>query len=299
MRRLTIILTLVTLGAAAENLLVNPGFETVADGQPSGWKFFVEPMEGAEATVDPEVALSGDYAARIHNPAPYDKEPANNWSQTINTGLAGEEVLVEGSIKTESATEAALWLQCFREQPWRMLSLTSTGKRFPIAGTQDWTPVSMRVEVPAGTDFVVLRCVLTGKGTAWFDDLTVRNDSKVPPPAKKKPRTKNTRKEKRESEEKTRVNTDSQVAESLLESHRALVETNRALQGMNDALSAQIAELQEEIRGLREEIALLRQASQPEPANKPAPKPVPAPPEPVPPLVPHGYKLEDANGDTP
>ncbi|MCH7908751.1 MAG: hypothetical protein IIB38_03945, partial [Candidatus Hydrogenedentes bacterium] len=42
-----------------------------------------------------------------------------------------------------------------------------------LSGTQDWTHVELDAEVPAGTDFIVVRCVLKGSGTAWFDAISV------------------------------------------------------------------------------------------------------------------------------
>jgi hypothetical protein len=51
--------------------------------------------------------------------------------------------------------------------------VATTSDASPVSGTVDWTPVAMKVEAPKETDFVVLRCILKGSGTAWFDDLHV------------------------------------------------------------------------------------------------------------------------------
>jgi hypothetical protein len=63
----------------------------------------------------------------------------------------------------------------------------STSTDMPVYGTQDWQEVSMTVDVPEGTDFVTIRCVLMGTGSAWFDDIAVTRvaEAAQPGPAAK------------------------------------------------------------------------------------------------------------------
>ena len=171
----TVCVWLIALLAASGNLLVNPGFEAVRDGAPVRWDLFVMPREGCYGEVDGEVANEGQYSAKLHNGNPYEKEPANNWSQSITTNLRNKELAVNGWIKTEGATEAALWLQCFQRTPLRIVAFASTGTDTPVYGDTDWTEVEMQVPVPNETDFVMVRCVLLGEGTAWFDGVSVED----------------------------------------------------------------------------------------------------------------------------
>lgn len=163
--------------AGAQNLLANPGFEDLSADVPARWDHFVQPKPGAVAAVS-DAAHGGTYAVWLHTPTPYEKEPVNNWSQNILGGVGGDTVRVSGFIRVEDAKEAAIWLQMWRKRPWGVLGAETTSKDMPVYGTRDWQQVSMDVAVPEGTDFVTVRCVLLGTGSAWFDDLSVTRVSK-------------------------------------------------------------------------------------------------------------------------
>lgn len=157
--------------AQTGNLLVNPSFEDLApDGHPAHWSTFVMPQAGAFAEADP-LAREGTRAAMLHVPNPYEREPANNWSQVVMADVAGQDLLLTGTIRTEAAGEAALWLQCFAREPTRVVAAATSSATSPIAGTIDWTPVEIRLSAPPDTEFVVVRCVIKGSGSAWFDSL--------------------------------------------------------------------------------------------------------------------------------
>jgi len=173
---------LLILGArttAAENLLANPGFEDLAGDRPVRWDHFVQPKPGATAELSDQ-AHSGNYAVWLHTPTPYEKEPVNNWSQNIIADFGGATLHVSGFIRVEDAKEAALWLQMWRKKPWGVMGAESTSIHMPVYGSQDWQEVSMEVNVPKGTDFVTLRCVLLGTGSAWFDDISVVRAADAP-----------------------------------------------------------------------------------------------------------------------
>ena len=167
-----LLIILSAAGASAENLLANPGFEDLAGDKPSGWDQFVQPMPGAAAALA-DTAHGGAYAVQLHIPAPYDKDPLNNWSQNLFGEFGGKTIRVSGFIRVEEATEAALLVQLWRKKPWGVIGAATTSTDMPVYGTQDWQEVSMDVPVPEGVDFVTLRCVLKGSGSAWFDDIAV------------------------------------------------------------------------------------------------------------------------------
>jgi hypothetical protein len=172
-RHLTLgLFILFVASASAENLLANPGFEDLAGDKPSRWDQFVQPMPGATAALS-DTAHGGTYAVQLHIPTPYDKDPLNNWSQNLFGEFAGKTIRVSGFIRVEEATEAALLVQLWRKKPWGVIGAATTSTDMPVYGTQDWQEVSMDVPVPEGVDFVTLRCVLKGSGSAWFDDIAV------------------------------------------------------------------------------------------------------------------------------
>jgi len=277
-------LLLITTFAGVEgNLLVNGGFENVTGAVPDDWNVFVMEHSALPAGVEPPqgvadtTAYEGERSALLHNTAPYRKEPCNNFSQIIWDELGGKKLHVKAAIKTEGATAAAVWAQCWRRTPYKLLHIASTSDRNPVSGTTDWTDVEMNVDVPDNTDFVIIRCVLKGQGKAWFDDLSVVDvtEPTAEPAPKPAPH--------------PAPKPDAKELESVL---RSLREASKA----NKNLLAQVESLQQEIQALREQLEVLRQAAAeqpPEAGPPPPPAPVSPPPRKAPPLVPHGMKPED------
>ncbi|MDX9974158.1 MAG: hypothetical protein RBU21_14330 [FCB group bacterium] len=170
--------------AEAGNLLANPGFEQYDKGLPVGWSLFVQPHEGASGTLDRNgKAVQGRNAILLSTETPYETDPFNNWSQNVVQDFNGKIIVLKGAIRTDNATQAALWVQCWRKDPWSMLASTGSGTAFPMAGTKDWTRVEVRMKAPRGTDYVTVRCVLSGTGKAWFDDLSMTTEAAPAPVA--------------------------------------------------------------------------------------------------------------------
>lgn len=286
-------LLLLTLAAGAEaNLLQNPGFEQASAGVPGHWNVFVmdypaleKPAESAQGSVD-TAAREGRYAALLHNPIAYRFEPCNNWSQVVWGELAGKKLRLSGSLKTQDATGAALWVQCWQRTPYKLLSVNSTGDRTPISGTTDWTDVELTVDVPAGTGFAIVRCVLRGKGKAWFDSLSLNElieppkQEAAPAPLPVKPDTMPI--------PTPRANEIPDIREL-----KSVAESLRTFSKANKDLSLQLESLQQEIQALREQLKAVQQSTAQVPPPEPAQSAEPKPPKRAPPLVPHGLKPED------
>ena len=124
----SIALTLALLAspAHAENLLINASFERAdSEGMPRPWSLFIMPQEGADGRLDTK-AMRGASSIMLHTSEAYETEPANNWSQVIITDAASKDLRLTGYIRTENATEAALW-----DQPLTLenLHLAPQGKR--------------------------------------------------------------------------------------------------------------------------------------------------------------------------
>lgn len=243
--RLAYAFVILCASPADDNLLANPGFDDLdGRGNPKKWDSFVMPMEGAYGRID-DIALSGAYSVTLHIPEPYTKDPLNNWSQNILANLGGQQLVISGNIKTEKATEAAILIQCFQKTPLRILASKTSSADTPLYGTHNWTPIKMEIDVPLDTDFLVLRCILRGRGTAWFDDTKVAKKSAETPkstPASAPPET-----------------DDNEVAppmilEDLERANAFMQEILDSLQEGNARLKTEIYDLQKELTEFRQEL---------------------------------------------
>jgi hypothetical protein len=197
----------------------------------------------------------------LHNPKAYEQEPFNNWSQNILLDVGGKELLVRGYIRTKDASEAAIWVQCGRRSPFAVLEAFTTSDKTPCFGTADWTPVEMRVVVPRSADFLTIRCMLKGRGTAWFDAISVTEgetsagdpllESLVPADGLIEHLADQYGEYGRPSAPSS---LDEELAEMLIEAQEAIAESNSALWESSVDLAREINELRAEVEELQEEL---------------------------------------------
>lgn len=279
--RATLILGFAAVQAANGQVgpLSNTGFEELDGAIPASWKVFVAPQPGATGEVVSEDPFDGRNCVQLHTPSPYNVEPANNWSQSVPLERTGVRVRVRGHIKTKNATEAAIWLQCFRRDPWMVLKQVSSSTESPVHNTTSWTPVEFEAIIPKATDFAMIRCVLKGHGTAWFDNVSVTPvDEPEPRPIETAARETPIEATPPELESISRPEPKPVAASGETPALNTRV-ADEKLRKSNEALAEQLQELQAEIAELR---AVL---THPPPRDDPAGRP--------PPLVPHGYRWED------
>ena len=282
--------TAMTGAFAADNLLANGGFETANGPAPASWDVYtmphVEPGSSQpDGRCDGAVAFEGTHSAVLSNPVPYAKDPFNNFSQRVPGELAGKRLQLKASIKTQDATAAVVWVQCWSKAPLSVIHLAETR---PIAGTNSWTPVETTFTAPSNTAFAIVRCVLKGTGTAWFDDVQVLDltaAAPTPPPAAPSTGTTTTAPAPAPSRDT--------VAEEMVKASERMADTVHSLREANDALIKQVGRLQSEISTLREELHSLKPDSEPAPAQVSAPEP-PAPQKSSPILVPHASSAREA-----
>jgi hypothetical protein len=80
-------------------------------------------------------------------------------------------VQVRGYIRTERADSANICVQCWGPGGELLIGFTSTPV---VRGTQGWTEAqSDRLVVPPETTMLMVRAALTGKGSAFFDDVAL------------------------------------------------------------------------------------------------------------------------------
>jgi len=199
--------------------------------------------------------------------------------------LSGKTVVLHGSIKTEDATEAALWIQCFRKDPWKVMLQKSTADTIPVSGTLAWTPVEMEKTVPQETDFVVIRCVLKGTGAAWFDaiSLETRETKSSPVRAVEKPVAAPLAPNvpvvpKVPDVLPVAPPSTNATGDEIRDAHEAIRDANEALRQSNQALAEQIQAMRDQLEALRQQI---REASENATTQQEA-----IPQAPIPPLVP-------------
>ena len=284
-----------------ENLVGNPGFEQLIADAPAQWDAFLYPQEGAFARLDDD-AHEGKYAVIIHVPVAHPDNPVNNWSQNLFGDFSGQTMRVSGYAKTVEVRDAAIWVQCWRKRPLRLLETATTGANTPLFGTRDWERIEAAFTVPEGTDFMTVRCILRGQGTVWFDDVAVGDASPAPAEAAGEsgeaaaavisagaapaqvttaPSTPAT------TATPAQPVTPAPVA-AATPAPAAAAKDNARLQSAIEALRQSNEALLEEVLRLREEVTELRSRALVEGALDPTGL-LPSPrPEAVPPLVPYG-----------
>lgn len=141
---------------------------------------------GYEALVDTTVAVSGTKSARLR----YES------GQGFGVGTAtfpldqarGKRVRYTGMIRTEDVTDgyAGLWWRVDGEGHRNILAFDNMDGR-GVTGTTGWTACEIELDVDTLAVNISFGVLLTGKGTAWFDDLEVElngvacKDSLEPP----------------------------------------------------------------------------------------------------------------------
>lgn len=155
----------------AVNLLPNGGAETAGSGEevPSEWFAATVPAAGLTMGRSIKHAHSGHASLFISNEAEYKQEVSNNWAQRLRYVPKGRVVQLRCYIRTEQAEAANVCIQCWGPGGESLIGFASTPV---VKGTQRWTESrSERLVVPPETTMLMVRAALTGKGSAFFDDV--------------------------------------------------------------------------------------------------------------------------------
>jgi hypothetical protein len=168
----------------------------------------------------------------LHIETPYAEEVYNNWYQHVTVASVGNQLNLSGYIRSKDVTEAALWLQCWRQGSQDVLRFATTSVDYPVSGTVDWTHVETSIVPPPETAFLTVRCIVAGKGTVWFDDLQLATEQQLDktPPVEK---------------------ADQDAFKELLEAHKTLLEVNKDLAENARLLMEQVARLRQELDELK------------------------------------------------
>ncbi|HVA46111.1 MAG TPA: DNRLRE domain-containing protein [Pirellulales bacterium] len=170
---LTLFATQTAVAAGPLNLLSNAGAEEPADRQsmPPGWFPASVPAPELRMFIDDRHSRAGNASLAITNQHQYDQTVCNNWAQDVRSIPTGKTVRLTGYLRTDDAESANLCVQCWADNGERMVAFAST----PIfRGTQGWTLVQAAdLAVPRETTRMIVRAVLTGKGSVFFDDVSL------------------------------------------------------------------------------------------------------------------------------
>jgi len=157
------------------NLLANPSFEAVDGTHPRDWSAITLPQfrKSVEFTLDENDAKDGKQSVRVKNTEPGNLA-ANSFTQRLEgnaaADLRGKWLRLSGHVRGKSVTVADAWIQCFDEAD-RELARYRCRRYGGLYGTFAWTAVAAQGEIPKKTKVLVVRCVLTGTGEAWFDNM--------------------------------------------------------------------------------------------------------------------------------
>ncbi|MBI4907374.1 MAG: erythromycin esterase family protein [Acidobacteria bacterium] len=150
----------------------NLDFETSSRGRIRSWSVG---NPGYEYAIDSGVKFSGEQSFRIRNTGAPDTGLGVG-SQTMPIDLVrGKTVRFSGWMKTDGVSPgyAALWLRV--DGPNGYLSLDNMSA-FGPRGTTDWTQFEFTRVINTSGLQVVFGFFLSGRGTAWFDNLQIEID---------------------------------------------------------------------------------------------------------------------------
>ncbi len=166
--KLIVFFTFLSCVCHAAPTVENPGFEAAEKNSvmPASWKATVPGIYSRNTAV----ARSGRASLKFVNSDPAKYVLATQWLH-LKPGRMYE---LKGWVKTENVTGPTggitIGLESYRDKVY--LGGTHPGG---IKGTQDWTPITFRFNVPGDATTQCLVCYASkgASGTAWFDDLSI------------------------------------------------------------------------------------------------------------------------------
>jgi erythromycin esterase len=148
---------------------LNLSFETSSGGVPTGWN-----LSGADFqfTLDTSTSTDGAQSLRIASLTGASTQ-FGYAVETLTAGPAiGNTLHLSGYIRTQTVNGyASLWANAFDAQGDE-LAFQNLGSAAPT-GTKGWQSYDLYLPVPAGATTVNYGVLLSGTGTAWFDNLSI------------------------------------------------------------------------------------------------------------------------------
>jgi hypothetical protein len=156
------------LAASFESLprMANGDFEQGAEGKPKYWKGVGDALFKWDDTQSVTPTHSGLIELTKENPQ------GAYWELIVEVD-PDEAYRLAGAVKCENLTGKAQVLFVFLDQDGKEISGYTI--RLPeVSGTADWKQNVTEQKTPPAAYFVSIRCMATGKGKAWFDNVSAR-----------------------------------------------------------------------------------------------------------------------------
>ena len=158
------------------NYLANGGFEELdGKGIPTHWfrAWLPDLATDLKMETDKTCAHTGTTSVKI-SCAGLKEMVCNNWAQEIHDFPKSVRLHLTGWIKTQDVKkdDVVICIQCW-DKDNQMIGFGTTQQKYIFEGTMDWTRVQTDAFVPEDTKIICVRIVLAGKGTVWFDDISL------------------------------------------------------------------------------------------------------------------------------
>jgi hypothetical protein len=158
----------VCLADEPRNLLKNPGAEGADGDQVESWGAIAVPPN-ADVRLKRATNQSHSGKASLLGEVK-GGDGFVQWVQNVDEFPRGSKMHLTGYIKSKGNVKAHIMFQAFDEAQ-QLVAVTGTD---PIEGSRDWTKVrSQTADIPREAKVIIVRLVLSGKGQAWFDDLSL------------------------------------------------------------------------------------------------------------------------------
>ena len=158
----------------------NLDFEYVKnDSVPTQWITVNPSASGYVSALDKQVKQHGATSIRMQ----WQKSMGiHSWGGVINflpkELVAGKELEISGWVKTKDSMNVCAGYSIFSYNPDKydpdfLRQVDTIGS---ICGTSDWTRYTARKKIDNDVSHVIIAGFVTGKGTAWFDNIELRID---------------------------------------------------------------------------------------------------------------------------
>jgi RNA polymerase sigma-70 factor (ECF subfamily) len=159
-------------GAAAKNILVNPGFEE-GDKSPKEWKEGAS-IDGVEYLWDRKQGKKGKASLALNKTANR-FFPIAQWYQIVERKAGSKSLEVSAQVKAESASKAIIDV-IFLDENSKMLShewasYIGAKEAGDKPATHDWKEYSGKVKIPPEARKIQIGLQIYGPGKVWFDEV--------------------------------------------------------------------------------------------------------------------------------